>query len=93
MSNRVVVFFKDPEAVLDYKVLWGPWLPDTDVIEDSQWIVTGTLAVDNSSFTSTDTTVWLSGGTVGEREIVTNRITTADGRTEDYSFHIIVREK
>jgi hypothetical protein len=93
MSNRIVVFEKDPEAILDYKVIWTPWLPETDVITDSQWIVTGTLAVDSSSFTDTEATVWLSGGAVSERDVVTNRITTADGRTQDYSFHIVIREK
>jgi hypothetical protein len=93
MSNRIVVFNKDPEAVLDYSIIWGPWLPDLDVITASVWILTGTLTEVDSSFTDTETTVWLSGGTVDDRNPVTNRITTADGRTEDYTFHVVIRQK
>jgi len=45
------------------------------------------------SKTATSATVWLSGGTAGQSYIVTNRITTAAGRTEDRSFTIRVEER
>lgn len=93
MSNRTSVFTKDPDSILDYSVSWVDWLPGADVIDSSQWIVSTDLTVENSSFTDTETVVWLSGGVVGQRETVTNRITTAAGRTEDFSFTISVREK
>lgn len=43
--------------------------------------------------TATKATVWLSGGTAGQIYTVTNRITTAAGRTEDRSFAIRVEER
>lgn len=92
MSNRANVFTKDPDSVLDFTVYWGDWLPEGDTLADSEWVVDG-LVVETSSFTNTETTVWLSGGTVNVRETVTNRVTTADGRIEDFSFTINVREK
>jgi hypothetical protein len=40
------------------------------------------------------TTVWLAGGTIAAVPwMVTNRITTAGGRTEDRSFLLTIRER
>ena len=88
-------FTKDPEAVLDYSIDWTDWL-DGDAIATSTWIApteTGSPTVVASSNTSKIATVWLSGGTVGANYTVTNRITTAGGRTEDRSITIRVRER
>ena len=87
---------KDPDAVLDYSINWAPWLPDGDTIATSTWIVTGpdsTLAEDSSSKSTTVTTVWLSGGTLGLSYTVTNRVVTTAGRTDDRSIGLQVRQK
>ena len=81
---------KDPDAVLDYSVDWAAWL-GADTIATSTWIVTGPdadLVVDSDSNSTTATTVWLSGGTVFRTYTVTNRITTAQARTDDRSVVI-----
>jgi len=87
-----MTFTKDPNAVLDYSIDWPRWLAG-DQIAASEWIVASGLTKMAESKTATSTTVWLSGGTAGQSYIVTNRITTAAGRTEDRSFTIRVEER
>jgi hypothetical protein len=85
--------FKDPDEILDYQVLWSRRL-DGDTIATSVFFVdTGTVVVDSYSNTTTVATVWLSGGTLNESCIVTNRITTAGGRTMDQSTRIRIKGK
>jgi hypothetical protein len=86
-------FVKDPDAVLDYKIDWSAWL-DTDTITDSQWLSEDeALVIDSEEFNDTETVVWLSGGEIRKRHLVTNRITTAGGRTNDRSIRIAIKEQ
>lgn len=83
---------KDPASVLDYKVEWSTWLAD-DTIDTSSWTVPTGITKDSDTHTTTAATIWLSGGTVGETYKLTNRITTAGGRTDERSFTISIRER
>lgn len=85
-------FTKDPQAVLDYKVDWSDWL-DTDTIVTSDWTVPTGLTLELETNTTTIATAWLSGGTVATSYNVTNEITTADGRTDDRTITIKVKER
>lgn len=85
-------FTKDPDAVLDYKVDWSDWL-DTDTIVTSDWTVPTGLTLELETNTTTIATVWLSGGAVATSYNVTNEITTADGRTDDRTITIKVKER
>ncbi len=89
MSNS---FTKDPSAVLDYMIDWSRWLKG-DTIQTSQWTVPAGLALVSQTNTTTTTTVWLSGGTAGQTYTVTNRITTASGRTDERSIIIKVEDR
>ena len=89
-------FTQDPDAVLDYTRDWATYLAG-DTISTSTWIVdagitlgTGGKAPTNNATTAT---AWLSGGTVHAAYFVTNRITTAGGRTDDRSFLLTIEEK
>ena len=86
-------FIKDPNAVLDYRINWSTWLYG-DNISNSIWTADEGLIVHSikSSFTDTTTTVWVSGGTVGNTYTVTNRITTVSGRRNDRSIRIRIKE-
>lgn len=87
-------FTKDPNSVLDYQRDWSDWLATVDdTIATSTWIVPPGLTKGAESKTDTTATVWLSGGTVGTSYDVTNRITTAGGRTDDRTFRISIRER
>ena len=83
---------KDPAAVLDYQFNWAEWLAG-DTIAASTWTAEDGLTVEDDDFTSVLTTVWLSGGAVGLTYAVTNRITTAGGRTDERTLSIVVAEK
>ena len=71
-SNR---FWKDPNAILDYSIPWATWL-GTDTIVTSTWIVPTGITKVTDTKTTTTTTIWLSGGTVGAEYALVNRITT-----------------
>lgn len=93
-------FTKDPDAVLDYHFDWTLWMANGDSIVNSVFIVTpgivagtGANGAPNASFTTTNTTVWLFGGSSGQPYVVTNRITTAQGRTDDRSITIRVQNR
>ena len=83
---------KDPDAVLDYSVNWARWL-DGDEILSSEWIIPEGLSKVIDNFTETKATVWISGGTAGASYTITNRITTAAGRTEDRSLTVYLKER
>ena len=98
-------YVKDPDAVLDYPINWASsdgtndgsssdtgWLQG-DTISTATFTVDSGITKDSESNTTTTATVWLSGGTAGQRYTVTCRITTTSGRTEDQSIQIICKEK
>lgn len=87
---------KDPDATLDYGVNWRPerlpWLSTGESIVSSSWLVPdGTVTVLTESHTDTTTTVWLSGGTLGQLVNLVNRITTDQGRTEDRTICLRIK--
>lgn len=98
---------KDPDAVLDYRWEWqaNGWLTAGDTITDATFTVytvtgetlpdsdTTPVDVDSYSFTDTDATAWVSGGTLGEVYLVTCHVETAQGRADDRSLKIKVIEK
>lgn len=89
-------FIKDPDAKKDYAVDWSDWL-DEDTISTSTWEADddGITVEDDPApaNTGTVTTVWLSGGTVGERYEITNHIVTSAGREDDRTIEIRVQER
>lgn len=91
-------FEKDPDAVLDYTIDWSDWLDD-DTISTSAWATPARadedddITIDDDSNTTTIATVWLSGGTPGLHYKVTNHIVTADGREEDRTITIKVKQR
>ena len=87
----MTTFIKDPNAVLDYSIEWSKWLAD-DQIATSEWSTSdAALEASGGSNTATRTTIWLSGGAVGQSYMVTNKITTVGGRTDERSFTIQVQ--
>ena len=93
MSANTQFYTKDPNAVLDYKIDWGTWLGASETISTSTWTAATGITVNSSTNTTTTATVWLSGGTAGVQYMVTNRITTNQGRTDDRSLTISVQDR
>jgi hypothetical protein len=83
---------KTPAAVLNYGRDWSDWLEPGDRIIASTWTADQAnsdtaLHVESSGFTNTSTVVVLSGGTLGVRYKVTNRVTTAAGYVDERSAY------
>ena len=87
-------FVKDPQAILDYSLDWGPWL-DGDTIATSNWVVESPLVIESASevFTATTTTLFISGGDAGQSYSITNTITTAAGRTDERTLDLRIRNR
>ena len=82
---------KDPNAVLDFSIDWGPWLDTGDTIETSTWTISpNTISTTANSHTSSLATIWLTGGTVGVKYTILNHIVTLGGRANDATFKIHV---
>lgn len=85
---------KDPNSVIAYGFDWTSWLDTTnsETISTSSWVSESGLSVSAENVTGNICSATLSGGTVGYTYILTNRITTSFGRTEDRSMYIQIKE-
>ena len=83
----------DPDAVLDYPVDWSDWLPEGDTIESATVTAEVGVTVGTVDVTSPVVTAWISGGTVGATYDVTYHIVTAEGREDDRSITLVVKER
>ena len=92
MPTPIAIKEKDPDAVKDYTLDWSDWL-DGDTIATSVWVVPAGITEDSESESATSATIWLSGGTAPNEYEITNRITTAGGRSDDRTILICVVEK
>jgi hypothetical protein len=86
---------KDPDEVLDYKLDWlgsesdpGPLYGLEDAISDSVWDVPSGLSKESDTFDDDSTTIWLSGGELGQTYSLLNRITTTGGRVFDQTVKL-----
>lgn len=84
------VFEKDPDATLDYSVIWTDWLAEGDSIVNAAAIADDGITLGADALNGSVHTIWLSGGTPGLRYRVTSRVTSAQGRTDDRSIIIVV---
>lgn len=87
----MTTYKKDPNATVDFKVDWTAWLATvSDAISSVEWVVTGGLVVEDSSFTANTATAFVSGGTEDETATLTCRITTSSvpPRVDDRTLNI-----
>jgi hypothetical protein len=87
-------FTKDPDATLDYLVDWSELLDSV-----SDYIVSAAVSADTGitvylqTFTSSRHTIWLQGGTVGNRYRARSKIWTQAGRIDERTITVLVRER
>ncbi len=84
-----ITYPKTSSDVLDYKVDWSTWL-GTDTITSSSWTIPAPLVTVLSQYTTTSTTVFVTGGSDGITYLVSNTINTTGGRTVTRSFQISI---
>ncbi len=82
-------------AKLDFTIDWAPFLdPDGDTIstaaDGSTWTVPTGITKEAESKSTKTTTIWLSGGTVGQTYDIVNTIKTVGGRIQPEVLTITV---
>jgi hypothetical protein len=90
MSNETIL--KDPGDRVDTGWTWTSWL-DSDTISASTWTLPTGITSYSESNTTTETRIWLTGGTHGTDYLIMNQITTAGGRIKQRSIKVMVREQ
>ena len=86
-------FIQDPQAVLDYPFDWSTYLAG-DTIQTSAFVADSGIVVESDTILdSSNTVVWLSGGTKGKRYAVTNHVLTAGGRDDEWTIYVLVKER
>ncbi len=85
---------RDPnEDPLDYDIDWSLRLAG-DTIASSSWTIgQGAVSIQSNTFSDTVTKVWLTGGTLGVLNTLTNSITTAGGRRMEQSVNLAMVQK
>jgi hypothetical protein len=71
---------KDPDAVHDYIIDWSDVMnmhDPVDTLTTSSWTVNNGLVLDSNSYTTTESTAWVSAGDLGEICLLVNTVTTA----------------
>lgn len=84
---------KDPDETDAFFVDWSTRLTGGDTITASAWpeVDDGvTVVLDSFDADGAFTTAWVSGGQAGQTYSLTNRISTAQGRTLDRTIGIPV---
>jgi hypothetical protein len=97
-------FVKDPDASLVYAFDWANGGPNDASLDDDGWLQSAVITAASfvvptgltnvvDSFNDTTASVKLSGGKEGKNYIITNRVTTDLGETDDRSIEIRVRSR
>jgi hypothetical protein len=84
---------KDPQAVLDYLFDWSEWLATGETITSHVITTSGTIDVESSTHTSTTVVVWLGGGVADTDVGVLCHITTSQGRQDERTRTITIRNR
>jgi len=82
---------KDPDATLDYAFEWGDWLAPDETITSHQVIVQD-VTLDSDNRSGSTVVAWLSGGD-GRVAYATCRVTTNEGRTDDRTLVLQLKER
>jgi hypothetical protein len=84
---------KDPDERLDFFINWEDRL-EGDTIETSVWAVdSGSVEIDEDDVIGDITSVWLTGGVLGETCQVRNTITTTEGRIRELTGKLRIQAK
>ena len=85
---------QDPSDVRIWAFDWSEFLDErSTTISSSSWVVPSGLTEVSDSHTTTTATVKVSGGTHGQKYLVTNTVVLANGETVEKSFTLWVRNQ
>jgi|11_taG_2_1085331.scaffolds.fasta_scaffold28574_2 hypothetical protein len=92
-------FSKAPDEILDFTIQYqlsnaaGDYLfrNSADTISSSTWIVPAGITQTKAQNTGLSTTIWLSGGSLGNTYELVNKITTTGGRTKQRTIRVRIK--
>lgn len=84
---------KDPQALLDYSIDWSAWLAEGDSIASLTVLQSAGIVVPAQGIRGAVTAVMVGGGDDGTDEEVTLRILTSQGRTDDRTIKLLIRNR
>lgn len=92
-ANGYPEWEKDPDNAKNIVIDWSAWLTKRGLVSiaTSTWIAPTGIAIASQSNTSTQASVFLSGGTRGRRYQVVNRITATGGHSQDQTIEVVIR--
>lgn len=84
----------DPASKIDYSIDWTNWLAAGDTIATSVWeIFPLGPTLSEASVSGMSTITYIEGCTAGSVHRLTNRISTAQGRTDERSIVLRCEER
>jgi len=88
-------FDHDPQARLDYGWDWASWLGDGETITAHTVTASGAggVVVESSAVIGGQVVAWISGGVVARQSSVTVHIVTSEGRADDRTLRLDVKER
>jgi hypothetical protein len=85
--------FKDPQDVLDYSINFSGRIGNDDPISTSTWTIPSGITKLSGNFSGPLSTIWLSGGTLGDTLTFLNHIVTIGGRECDQTVNLQIKSK
>lgn len=87
-------YIHDPQSELDYAFDWSGWLqPDERIATHTVTVGAGLTLVQSQVTTDGKAIVWVSGGTTGTAPTITCHITTSQGRADDRTIRLLIRNR
>lgn len=88
-------FIKSPTANLDFAVDWSDWLSAGETIASSTWASPDGLVIETTSYSDTQSVIWVSDGVINTVYRVINTITTSNTptRTDQRTVTIKVQDR
>lgn len=86
-------FVKDPDSIRSFGINWAEFL-DGQAFTATTWTLeSGVVVIDSNTTSTTYTLVKLSGGTVGQKCALKNRVTRTDGERDDQTIWVRIKDK
>ena len=87
--------YKDPNATKEYNIDYSEWLIDGDTLQSVVWTVPNGIIKEAEDIKPGNQIclIKLSGGSIGQNYLITAHIVTLNGREDDNSFRVIIREQ
>lgn len=92
-GTKVDPYIKDPDSIRTFGIDWATFLGGLSFNTSVWTVTTGSVAIDSNTTSTVFSLVLLSGGAVGEKCALRNRVTRSDGEREDQTIYVKIKEK